>query len=66
MIKLEVLDAVSNVSSEEELNALKLALARFFATRARIAVDKLWDEGKLNQEVFDDLRHKHLRTPYKK
>ena len=36
----------------------------FFAELAQKAIDKLWDEGKFDQAKLDELRGKHLRTPY--
>ena len=65
MAQLEVMNAAANVTSREDLDALRMTLSLFFAERAQRAVDKLWDEGKLNQAKLDELRGQHLRTPYR-
>ena len=64
MAQLELLDAAVNVSSQEDLEALKLAISLFFAERAQQAIDKMWDEGSFNQAKLDELRGQHLRIPY--
>lgn len=64
MAQLELLDAAANVSSQEELTALKLAISLFFAERAQQAIDKMWEEGTFDQTKLDELRGQHLRTPY--
>ena len=64
MAQLELLDAAVNVSSQEDLEALKLAISLFFAERAQKAIDKMWDEGSFNQAKLDELRGQHLRIPY--
>ncbi|MBO5553755.1 MAG: hypothetical protein J5937_06120 [Paludibacteraceae bacterium] len=64
MAQLEVMNAAANVTTLEDLNALRMTLSHFFAERAQRAIDKLWDEGKLDQAKLNELRGKHLRTPY--
>lgn len=64
MAQLEVMNAAANVTSQEDLDALRMTLSLFFAERAQRAIDKLWSEGKLSQAKLDELRGQHLRTPY--
>ena len=61
---LELMNAAANVTTKEDLDALKLILSRFFAELAQRAIDKLWDEGKFDQAKLDELRGQHLRTSY--
>lgn len=63
--ELELLNAAANVTSQVDLNALRLTLSLFFAERAQQAIDKMWDEGAFGQKKLDELRGQHLRTPYK-
>ena len=65
LAQMEVMNAVANVSSQEELDALRLTLSMFFAELAQRGIDKMWEEGTLNQSKLDELRQQHLRTPYK-
>ncbi len=64
MAQLELLNAVANVTSQEDLDALRLTISLFFAERAQKAIDKMWDEGTFDQKKLDELRGQHLRTPY--
>ena len=63
--QLELMNAAANVTSQEDLDALRLTLSLFFAERAQKAIDQMWDEGTFNQAKLDELRGQHLRTPYK-
>ena len=65
MAQLELMNAAANVTSQEDLDALRLTLSLFFAERAQQAIDKMWDEGTFDQKKLDELRGQHLRTPYK-
>ena len=62
MAQLELMNAAANVTTKEDLDALKLTLSRFFAELAQRAINKLWDEGKFDQEKLDELRGRHLRS----
>ena len=46
MAQLELMNAAANVTSQEDLDALRLTLSLFFAERAQKAIDKMWDETK--------------------
>ena len=48
MAQLELMNAAANVTTKEDLDALKLTLSLFFAELAQKAIFKLWDEGKFN------------------
>ena len=65
LAQLELMNAAANVSTQADLDALKLTLSLFFAERAQQAIDKMWDEGTFDQRKLDELRGQHLRTPYK-
>ena len=65
MAQLELMNAAANVTSQDDLNALRMTLSLFFAERAQRAIDKMWEEGIFDQKKLDELRGQHLRTPYK-
>ena len=48
--QIEMMNAISCIDTEEELYELKLLLSKFFAAKAQKEIDKLWDNGTLNQE----------------
>lgn len=62
MAQLELMNAAANVTSKDDLDALRLTLSLFFAERAQRAIDKMWDDGSLNQKKLDELRGQHLRS----
>ena len=64
MARLEVLNAVSGINSQEELDDFRNMLARYFADKAQKAIDALWDEGKINEETIEEWGKEHMRTPY--
>ena len=64
MAQLELMNAAANVTSQDDLDALRMTLSLFFAERAQRAIDKMWDEGTFDQSKLDELRGQHLRTPY--
>ena len=53
------------LDKEEDLRELKNTLARFFAKLADKELDRLWEEGVINEEVIEQWGHEHMRTPYR-
>ena len=35
------------------------------AKQAEDAMDRLWDEGKINDTIIEEWKNEHMRTPYK-
>ena len=62
--QLELLNALNSIKSEAELNEFKSVLAHYFAMKAQKAIDKLWDEGVINEETIEKWGEEHMRTPY--
>ena len=63
--QIEMLEMVSKVSSEREKSDIRRMLGQYFAKKAEDAIDRLWDEGSLNDEVIEGWKHEHMRTPYR-
>ena len=55
--QVELLNAMANLKSEEELYALKLAISNFFAQRADMEMEHLWEDGTLNDEIMNEWEH---------
>lgn len=64
MAQLELMNAVANINSEAELNEFKSLLAHYFAQKAQKAIDKMWDEGIINEATIQQWGKEHMRTPY--
>ena len=61
----EVLDVMSCMQSDEDLKDLKLVLVQFLNDRLQRELDRLWDNGTINETKMDEWRNTHYRTPYK-
>ena len=62
--QIEMLELVSRVSSEVEMQDIRRMLGQYFAKRAEDAIDRLWDDGVLNDSVMEEWKAEHMRTPY--
>ena len=63
--QIEMLELVAKVTSESEMRDIRRMLGPYFAKRAEDAIDKLWDEGVINDGVIEEWKNEHMRTPYK-
>ena len=63
--QLQILDMMSFIKSEETLNDLKKVISDFFAQQAQNEIDRLWENGELNENKVEGFRKLHERTPYK-
>lgn len=62
--QLEMLDIMAGIRSDEELDALRHAISEFYAKRADEEMEKLWQSGKWNEQILEELGNAHYRTPY--
>lgn len=60
-----IIESFAATRDEEELNDLMDLLRNFYASRLKREMQRLWDNGTLDQTALDALRNEHLRTPYK-
>ena len=63
--QIEMLELVAKVTSESEMRDIRRMLGQYFAKRAEDAIDKLWDEGVINDGVIEEWKNEQMRTPYK-
>ena len=56
--QLQILDMLSFIKTPEAL--------RDFVQMADAELDRMWNEGTLNEERIENFRHLHERTPYNK
>ncbi len=62
--QIELLNTLAHLDSEEDLHELKRTLSLFFAKLADKEMNRLWEEGAINDEVIEQWGHEHMRTPY--
>ena len=63
--QLQILDLMAYVESEDTLNEIKDMLSNYFAQKAEREIEKLWDNGQVNNTIIEEWKHEHMRTPYK-
>lgn len=61
----EVINTMSCLTSDEDVEMLKDVLVQFLNTRLQKELNRLWDNGTISQEKLDEMAKEHLRTPYK-
>ena len=59
--QIEMLELMARVSSEVEMQDIRRMLGQYFAKRAEDAIDRLWDEGVLNDSVMEEWKSEHMR-----
>lgn len=63
--QLTLLESFANIESQSEADELSRVIRDYYARKLDEELDKLWDDGTLDQQKLDELRSQHLRTPYK-
>ena len=53
--QLYLLGVFSRIKSDEELNEIKRIIADYYAKKLDAHLDKLWDEGILDQKRLDEI-----------
>ena len=59
-----ILESFAGATDEQEVNDLMDLLRMFYAQRLEREMNRLWDNGTLDQKALDQLKDEHLRTPY--
>ena len=62
--QMMILESFAGATDEQEVNDLMDVLRLFYARRLEQEMNRLWENGTLNQEALDQLKGEHLRTPY--
>lgn len=60
--QLHLLRMFSYAKSKEQLDDLKLALTSYFAANVDKAMDRLWEEGKWNEEKNEAILNENLHA----
>ena len=62
--QMMILESFAGATDEQEVNDLMDLLRMFYAQRLEREMNRLWDNGTLDQKALDQLKDEHLRTPY--
>ena len=57
---------LSYVKTPQALHDLENVISDYFAQKAQDEMEKMWQEGTLNDEKIEEFRLLHERTPYSK
>lgn len=60
-----LLETFAAAHSQEELDELTRVIRDYYDRKLEDELERLWDDGTLNQSKLNELRGQHLRTPYK-
>ena len=63
--QLHLLKLFSYTKSEDSLKELQSVLFNYYRKKLDEETDRLWAEGKLNDNVIEEMLNIHQRTPYK-
>ncbi len=63
--QLEILNLMAYAKSKETLSDLKQAISDFFAQKVDEEIDRMWQNGEMNDDRVESFRNLHERTPYK-
>lgn len=60
----ELLNMLSNVTRDEDIAELKRLLVKFLNDCLQKEIDRLWDDGVINEKTIEEWGKEHMRTPY--
>lgn len=62
--QLTLLESFANMKSQEEADELSRVIRDYYARKLDEELERLWDDGTLDQQKLDELGRQHLRTLY--
>ena len=62
--KMNLLRVVDCIRTIDDVQAIHQILANYYAQKAEAEMDRLWDNGTINEQVIEQWRQEHIRTPY--
>lgn len=60
--QIMVLQSFATIDNEQDEQELRELLKSFYAKKMDEEMQRLWDNGTLDQKTLDDLKNKHLRV----
>ena len=64
--QLQILAMLSFIKTPEALRDLNKVITDYLVKMADAELDRMWNEGTMNEESIESFRHLHERTPYNK
>lgn len=64
--QMKMLGVVAMLDDAVELDGLRQVVCDYLQNQLDAEINRLWDEGKLNEQKIEAFRTLHERTPYHK
>ena len=62
--KMDLLRVVDRIKTVDEIQVIRQVLAHYYAQKAEEEMERLWDNGTINEQVIEQWGKEHMRTPY--
>lgn len=62
--QMMIINSFATVTTKQEEEELRDLLLNYYNSKLEKEMERLWDNGTLNQEKLDTMRTEHFRTPY--
>lgn len=63
--QLKIMQMLSYIKTQEELEELQNVISNYFAKKVDDEMDKLWEQGIIDEQTIEQWGKEHMRTPYK-
>ena len=63
--KMNLLRVVDRIKTIEEVDAIRQLMADYYAKKVEKEMDRLWENGTINEQVIEQWGKEHMRTPYR-
>ena len=63
--KMDLLRVIDRIKTVDEIRVIRQVLANYYAQKAEEEMDRLLDNGTINEQVIEQWGKEHMRTPYK-
>jgi len=60
-----LIEVMSFVKTEKALDDMNAVLADYFAKQIDEEMERLWNDGVVNERTIEQWSKEHMRTPYK-
>ena len=62
--KMNLLQVVDYIKTVDEVLAIQQILTNYYAQKVDEEMERLWDNGTINEQVIEQWGKEHMRTPY--
>ena len=62
--KMDLLRVVDRIHTVDEVQAIRQILTNYYAQKVQDEMDRLWDNGTINEQIIEQWGKEHMRTPY--